>query len=87
MSSKLSGRILLKDEKYGTSAESFRVFPKSPDDEIVVSGMAGRYPNCNNVEEFRYHLYNKLDMTTDKEARWKDSMSQEFPARKGEKSN
>lgn len=60
MSSKLSGRMK-KEEKYvGCSSEPFRVFPKSPEDEIVISGMAGRYPDCDNVEDFRDHLYNKV---------------------------
>lgn len=38
--------------------ESFRLFPSCPEEEIVISGTAGRYPNCDNVEEFRHHLYN-----------------------------
>lgn len=59
MSSKLSGRILL-EKSYEQSMEPFRVFPKSPADEIVISGMSGRFPSCDNVEEFKDHLYNSV---------------------------
>lgn len=59
MSSKLSGRIF-SEKNYTPSSESFRVFPKSPDDEIIISGISGRYPKCDNVDEFRDHLFNKV---------------------------
>lgn len=63
MSSKPNSRILLADEKYGCPSEPFRVFPKSPDDEIVISGMSGRFPKSDNIQEFRDHLYNKVGCT------------------------
>ncbi|XP_031637736.1 fatty acid synthase-like, partial [Contarinia nasturtii] len=66
-----------------TTNEPTRIFPSCPEEEIVISGIAGRYPSCDNVEEFRYNLYNKIDMTTAKESRWSNSMSQELPKRKG----
>lgn len=47
-------------ENVRKSSESTRIFPSCPEDEIVISGIAGRYPKCDNVEEFRYHLYNKV---------------------------
>ena len=37
-----------------------RVFPESDGDEIVISGIAGKFPNCHNVEEYKYNLYNKV---------------------------
>ncbi len=37
-----------------------RIYPLSVDDEIVVSGIAGRFPNSNNVNEFAHNLYNKV---------------------------
>jgi len=40
------------------------------DVEIVVSGMAGRFPNANNIKEYEYNLYNKVDMVDDDESRW-----------------
>lgn len=40
-----------------------RIFANSNDDDIVISGMAGRFPNCHNVAEFEYNLYNKVKDT------------------------
>lgn len=59
MSSKMSGRGFT-EKTIGSSSEPFRVFPKSPEDEIVISGVSGRFPNCDNVEEFKDHLFNKV---------------------------
>lgn len=32
----------------------------TPSDEIVISGISGKFPNSDNVEELAYHLYNKV---------------------------
>jgi hypothetical protein len=37
-----------------------RAFAMSPDDEIVISGIAGRFPKSANVTEFSDNLYNKV---------------------------
>jgi fatty acid synthase len=39
-------------------------------DEVVISGLSGRMPESDNVEEFRQHLINKEDMVTDNDRRW-----------------
>lgn len=44
--------------------ESQRIFPLTRDDEIVISGISGRYPSCDNVDEFREHLFNKVGSQT-----------------------
>lgn len=44
----------------GCTTNKSRIFASSPDDEIVISGMAGRFPNSDNVAELSYHLYNKV---------------------------
>ncbi|XP_045537636.1 fatty acid synthase [Papilio machaon] len=36
-------------------------------DEIVISGMSGKFPKSENVTEFMDHLYNKLDMVIEVE--------------------
>lgn len=36
-----------------------------PQDEIVISGISGRFPNSANVAEFASNLYNKVDMVDD----------------------
>lgn len=40
-------------------------------DEIVVSGISGRFPKSNNLREFEYNLFNKVDMADEDESRWK----------------
>lgn len=37
-----------------------RTHPITPDDEIVISGIAARFPNARNMNEFSYNLYNKV---------------------------
>lgn len=51
---------MLTPKDFLRTHENFRVFPKSPGDEIVISGISGRYPECDNVEELSYNLYNKV---------------------------
>ncbi|XP_063708978.1 fatty acid synthase-like [Culicoides brevitarsis] len=50
-------------------------FETSPYDEIVISGISGRFPNSRNVDELAYNLNNKIDCCDDREVR--------FPHRKG----
>lgn len=37
-----------------------RTFPLTPDDDIVISGISGKFPNSKNVAEFESNLYNKV---------------------------
>ena len=37
-----------------------RIFPSTLDDEIVVSGISGKFPNSKNIAEFESNLYNKV---------------------------
>lgn len=37
-----------------------RIFAESPDDEIVISGISGKFPNSKNLTEFSHNLYNKV---------------------------
>ena len=41
------------------------------ENDIVISGISGRFPNSNSVREFSHNLYNKIDMVDDDESRWK----------------
>lgn len=34
------------------------------DDDIVISGISGRYPKSENVQQFKENLFNKVDMMT-----------------------
>lgn len=58
----------------------------SPGDEIVISGIAGRFPNSANVAEFAQNLYNKVDLVDDLETRWKH-INEEIPRRYGKVGN
>ncbi|XP_070149856.1 fatty acid synthase [Polyergus mexicanus] len=42
-----------------------------PGEEIVISGIAGRFPDSNNMEELKNNLLNKVDLVTDDDRRWK----------------
>lgn len=37
-----------------------RIWPQTPDDEIVISGISGKFPKSKNVTEFAHNLYNKV---------------------------
>lgn len=51
---------LTKRNLVPNSIESFRIFPSCPEEEIIISGAAGRYPSCDNAEDFRHNLYNQV---------------------------
>ncbi|XP_016956349.1 fatty acid synthase isoform X1 [Drosophila biarmipes] len=59
-----------------------RPFPDTDGDDIVISGMAGKFPNCRNITEYKYKLYNKIDMVDDDERRWRH-FNPEIPKRSG----
>lgn len=50
----------LTPKTYRRTNVSARIFPETPDDEVVISGVSGRFPSTDNVEEFAYNLYNKV---------------------------
>lgn len=52
------------------------------DDDIVISGISGKFPNANNMAEFSHSLYNKIDMIDDAESRWRHT-NPEIPRRSG----
>ena len=39
-------------------------------DDVVITGVSGRLPESENIEEFRQHLINGDDMVTDDDRRW-----------------
>lgn len=55
-------------------------------EEIVVSGISGRFPKSNNVREFAENLYSKTDMVDDTETRWKH-FHPDVPVRTGKIGN
>ena len=45
-------------------------------EDIVISGVGGRFPMSNNIDEFANNLFNNIDMITedDNEERWPKGM-------------
>jgi hypothetical protein len=39
-------------------------------DEIVISGIGGRFPESDTIDEFAKNLYNKVDMIVEDDRRW-----------------
>ncbi|XP_015126151.1 fatty acid synthase [Diachasma alloeum] len=56
--------------------------PLSSDDDIVISGVSGRFPESENIEEFKRNLFEGIDMVTDDERRWARNLHG-LPARNG----
>jgi len=42
----------------------------SGNDEIVISGISGRFPESNSIAEFGENLYAGIDLVTDDDRRW-----------------
>lgn len=40
-----------------------RTLPATADDEIVISGIAGKFPSCNDVLQFADNLYQKVSLS------------------------
>ncbi|XP_051160200.1 fatty acid synthase-like [Leptopilina boulardi] len=56
--------------------------PQLTGDEIVISGIAGRFPNSENVNELQKNLLNKIDCVGDSKVRW-DYENPKVPPRIG----
>ena len=39
-------------------------------EDIVISGISGRYPGCESVDELRDSLFAKKDLVTEDDRRW-----------------
>lgn len=53
-----NGFLTAKD--FPPRSENYRVFADAAEEEIVISGVAGRFPSCDNVEQLCHNLYNKV---------------------------
>lgn len=40
------------------------------DDDIVISGIGGRFPASDNMKELMENLFNGVDMTSDDHGKW-----------------
>lgn len=41
-----------------------RTHPMTPEDEIVITGISGRFPSSKNMNELSHNLYNKVKFTS-----------------------
>nr|XP_022920511.1 fatty acid synthase-like [Onthophagus taurus] len=57
-------------------------FPIKAGDEIVITGMSGKFPDSNDVYHFRDNLFNKVDLVSGDYRRWKP-IHPEVPQRTG----
>lgn len=61
-------------EKHLQERAQYRARQKMPNwcmtEDIVVSGMSGRFPESDSIEEFEHNLYNQIDMVVEDERRW-----------------
>lgn len=56
--------------------------PPSPEEEVVISGMGGTFPQSENVRKFTENLFDKVDMVTTI-TRWPEDFA-EVPSRVGQ---
>ena len=40
------------------------------DDEVVITGISGRFPECDSMEEFKEQLLAGIDLVTADDRRW-----------------
>ncbi|XP_070503056.1 fatty acid synthase-like [Chironomus tepperi] len=59
-----------------------RVQVSDPGDEIVISGISGRFPKSRTVADLSHNLYNKIDMVDANDSRFKN-VNDELPGRYG----
>ncbi|XP_071649697.1 fatty acid synthase-like isoform X2 [Temnothorax longispinosus] len=60
-------------------------FSVDAEEEIVISGIAGRFPNSDNLKEFQENLFNKVDLGSSDHGRWNNSYN--MPHRIGKVNN
>ena len=44
-------------------------------DQVVISGMSGRFPESDSTDEFAHNLYQNRDLITEDDRRWPTSES------------
>ncbi|XP_034230761.1 fatty acid synthase-like [Thrips palmi] len=77
---------LPKDGIPAAIRNGMRLARPAPGEEVVIAGLAGMLPDSDNVYEFRDKLYNKVDLVSDDDRRWKLDHP-EIPQRTGKINN
>ncbi|XP_023289558.1 fatty acid synthase [Orussus abietinus] len=68
------------------TCNGFKMAAPEPGEELVISGISGRFPESNNMMHFWENLMNKVDLVTDDDRRWKLDHP-EIPQRTGKINN
>ncbi|CAH1394198.1 unnamed protein product, partial [Nezara viridula] len=63
--------VAKRNEEINRMIEAGKKLIKNSDDDIVISGIAGNFPDADGMEELAYSLYNKVEMISDDDRRWK----------------
>ncbi|KAF5284901.1 hypothetical protein FQA39_LY16856 [Lamprigera yunnana] len=74
--------MVLQNHKPNDEREFDELMHDSEGEELVISGMAGSFPESDNVYQYRNNLRDKRDMITSDYRRWKSS-NPEIPQRGG----
>ncbi|CAF4226095.1 unnamed protein product, partial [Rotaria magnacalcarata] len=46
------------------------ILSTNENDDFVITGVSGRFPEANTIDEFAYNLFNGIDMVTSDDRRW-----------------
>ncbi|XP_036143549.1 fatty acid synthase-like [Monomorium pharaonis] len=57
------------------------------DEEIVISGISGRFPDSDNMNQLRENLFNKVDLVKANHDRWKEDFLPDMSSRMGTVNN
>lgn len=57
-----------EEAKYQSASSNWA--DTDPGEEVVISGVAGRFPESDNVTLFQENLFNKVDLVTNDARRW-----------------
>ncbi|XP_067204040.1 fatty acid synthase-like [Linepithema humile] len=72
----LIGTLLTRKVKFTVvgfdinSNKKSTVIDVESEDDIVISGIAGRFPKSDNISQLQENLFNKMDLGSDEERRW-----------------
>jgi fatty acid synthase len=45
-----------------------------PNETVVISGMSGKFPECDNIQELMDNLFAGVDLITNNDRRWPNGM-------------
>lgn len=57
-------------QELGSGLTNGTPYHTSLEDEVVITGLSGRLPESNSIEEFKEQLLAGVDLITDDERRW-----------------